>query len=84
MNAVCHKTELVSTLLTEEPNVLLLVTWTKQTKVLPPDDAVKRAVKHIELLFCCLHCAMPTDMLLPRRLWDEPPISGLNKKCVRT
>ncbi len=80
---MCHKTKLVSILLQEEPNVPLLVIWTKQRKVLSPDDAVKRAVKQkVLLIFYCLHCAMPTDTLLPRRLWDEPPV-GLNTKCVK-
>ena len=66
----------------EEPNVPLLVVWTKQRKVFPPDDAVKRAIKQKVLrIFYCLRCAMPTDTLLPRRLWDGPPI-GLNTKCL--
>ena len=61
---VCHKTKLVSILLKEEPNVPLLVIWTKQRKVLSPDDAVKRAVKQkVLLIFYCLHCAMPTEGL---------------------
>ena len=34
-NVVCHKTKLVSILLKQEPNVSLLVIWTKQRKVLP-------------------------------------------------
>ena len=49
-----------------------------------PDDAVEWAVKQkVLFIVYCLHCAMPTDTLLPRRLWDEPPI-GLNTKCVST
>ena len=35
------------------------------------------------LILYCLHCAVPTDLLLYRRLWNEPPI-GLNTKCVST
>ena len=70
MNVVCHKTKVVSVLLKEEPNVPLLVIWTRQKEVLPPDnsvDAVKRAVKQqVLLIFNCLHGAMPTDTLLPR------------------
>ena len=69
-------------------NVPLLVIWAKQRKVLPPDDAKKRAFKqNVLLILYCLHCAMLTDTLLPRRLWDEPwdePPIGLNTKCVST
>ena len=50
------KTKLVGILLKKEPNVPSLVTWAKQRKVLPPDDAIKRAVKQKGLLiFYCLH-----------------------------
>ena len=45
MNVVCHKIKLVGILLKEEPHVPLLIIWAKQRKVLPPDDAIKRAVK---------------------------------------
>ena len=41
---------LVSIVLKKEPNVPLLVIWTRQRKVLAPDDAVKRAVKREVLL----------------------------------
>ena len=45
VNVVCHKTKLMRAVLKEERNVPLLVIWLKQRKVLPPDDAVKGAVK---------------------------------------
>ena len=78
------KPSLVSILLKEEPHVPLLVIWTKQRKILSPDDAIKGAVKQkVLLIFYCLHCAMHTDTLLPERLWDEPSV-GLNTKCVST
>ena len=36
--------------------------WTKQRKVLTPDDAVEWAVKQkVLFIIYCLHCAMPTD-----------------------
>ena len=37
MNVVCHNTKLVRNLLEEEPNVSLLIVWSKQRKVLPPN-----------------------------------------------
>ena len=59
---VCHKSKLVRTPLKEEANVPLLLVWTKQKYVLPPDDGSNR--RKCLLVFHCLHCAMPTKMLL--------------------
>ena len=44
MYVVCNVSNLVGVLFEKEPNVPLLVIWTKEQKVLTSDDAVKRAV----------------------------------------
>ncbi len=46
--------KLVGVLFEKEPNVPLLVVWTKQPKVLTSNDAVKRAVKKEMVHYQCL------------------------------
>ncbi len=76
MYVVCDKTKLMGVLLEKESNVPLLVRWTKQGKVLTSNYAVERAIKKkVLFVFNCLHGAMMTHTLFPRRFGSQPSIS---------
>ncbi len=76
MYVVCGKTKLMGLLLDKESKVPLLVRWTKQGKVLTSNDAIERAIKKkVLFVFNCLHGAMTTHALFPRRFGSRPSIS---------
>jgi len=75
-NVVCNKTKLVGVLFEKEPNVPLLVVWTKERKVLTSNDAIKRAVKkEMLLIFNRLHRAVATNTLFSRWFGSQPSVS---------